>query len=362
MRGIFYSPFVKANATAPSGASQMASLLRRAFDIAGIDIAAPDLPSTYDGKGDPRRQAELRLQSGDAAAKLLALIAAGTIPKPDFWFSYHVYYKSPDWIGPEVSKRLSIPYVIAEGSHAPKRQSGPWALAHDATTVALGSAALLLAMTQFDRVCLEWIDPARVRDFRPFIDVTAFKDIQRVTNPEVTRLLAVGMMRNDRKRDSYRLLAQALNLLDDLRCELTIAGDGKFRNEIEGYFSGQRGVSFPGAISRDQLPVLMSRSDIFTWPGVGEAYGLAYLEAQAAGLPVVALRERGVVDVTVDGETALLSDAGDASGLAQSIRRLATEPRLRSKMSACARAFVCHERSLEAAAERLHLLLMEILA
>ena len=89
---------------------------------------------------------------------------------------------------------------------------------------------------------------------------------------------------------------------------------------------------------------------------------MAYLEAQAAGLPVVALRERGVVDVTADGVTALLSNAGDFSELAQSIRRLANEPRLRIAMSERARAFACHERSLAAAAVQLRVLLTEVLA
>jgi len=37
------------------------------------------------------------------------------------WFTYHHYYKRPDWLGPRVSAALGIPYIVAEASHAAKR-------------------------------------------------------------------------------------------------------------------------------------------------------------------------------------------------------------------------------------------------
>jgi glycosyltransferase involved in cell wall biosynthesis len=365
MRAVFYSPFVEASDAAPSGAQQMARLFVRALEGAGIDVQVPALPTTYDGKGDAIVQADAQRRSDDAANLLLAQIERGDIARPDLWFSYHVYYKSPDWIGPKVARALSIPYVIAEGSHAPKRKGGPWALSHDATTEALSAASLLLAMTAFDRVCLEWINPSRVRDFRPFIDASPFLDVVRNDGGEALRLVAVAMMRNERKRDSYRALADALKAIHHVPLTLKVAGDGKFRTEIEGYFHGlpkNQDVTFLGAVARERLPQLLANADVLAWPGIGEAYGLAYLEAQAAGLGVVAFRERGVVDVTADGATALLSASGDMAALAGSIERLAKDAKLRSTLSGNARAFVAQERSLAAASARLRLMLAELRA
>jgi glycosyltransferase involved in cell wall biosynthesis len=363
MRAVFYSPFVEASDEAPSGAQQMARLFVRALEGAGVDVHIPALPTTYDGKGDAIVQADVRRRSDDAASRLLAQIERGDIAKPDLWFSYHVYYKSPDWIGPAVSRALSIPYVIAEGSHAPKRKGGPWALSHDATTEALSAASLLLAMTAFDRVCLEWINPSRVRDFRPFIDASAFLEVERNDGGAALRLVAVAMMRNERKRDSYRALADALKTLHHVPLTLKVAGDGKFRTEIEGYFHGlpkSQTVTFLGSVTRERLSQLLANSDVLAWPGIGEAYGLAYLEAQAAGLAAVAFRERGVVDVTVDGTTALLSDSGDTVALGRSIERLANDATLCATLSGNARAFVALERSLAAASTRLRLMLAEL--
>src|SRR3546814_1683340 len=45
--------------------------------------------------------------------------------RPQLWFTYHLYYKAPDWIGPKVARALRIPYVVAEASVAYKRASGP---------------------------------------------------------------------------------------------------------------------------------------------------------------------------------------------------------------------------------------------
>lgn len=362
MRALFYSPFVEPSDAAPSGAQQMARLFVRALGGAGAEVMIPALPTTYDGKGDAAAQADARQRSEDAARMLLAQIGRGEMAKPDVWFSYHVYYKSPDWIGPKVSRALSIPYVIAEGSHAPKRKGGPWALSHDATSEALSAASLLLAMTAFDRVCLEWINPSRVRDFRPFIDASPFLDVARNDGGEALRLVAIAMMRNERKRDSYRALADALKHVHHVPLTLKIAGDGKFRTDIEGFFHGlpkMQAVTFLGAVTRERLPHLLANADVLAWPGIGEAYGLAYLEAQAAGLPAIAFRERGVTDVTVDGKTALLSHSGDIAALAESVERLAHDVTLRRRLSENARAFIAQERSLAAASARLRTLLAE---
>lgn len=363
MNACFYSPFVVADPQVPSGAARVAALFQRALAGVGMSVHCPPLPRTFDGKGDATRHRAAKEESARAAEVLLEQIARGVFPRPDLWFSYHVYYKSPDWIGPTVAGRLGIPYVIAEGSHAPKRQNGPWHAGHEATTAALQSARLLLAMTAFDRFCLEQLCPDRVRDLKPFIDCTGLRPGKPKDSPSL-RLVAAGMMRNERKRDSYFLLADALSLLMKDSFSLEIAGDGRFRPDIEQRFStasGRGRVRFLGALEHPELLALMSRSDVFAWPGIGEAYGITYLEAQACGLPVVACSNRGVTDVTRDGITALLCPPNDPDALAAAIMKLATDQTLRRQMSADAYGFVHKERSLEHTSRLLRGYLAEVL-
>lgn len=359
MRVAFYSPMVEADASAASGAHRMAALLCRALGCAGYQVVRPSLPRTYDGAGDPVRQAALREASDRAAAALLRSYRAGREAKPDLWFSYHVYYKSPDWIGPKAARALGVPYAVAEGSHAPKRAGGPWTLGHDGTTAALRSADRLFAMTSFDRYCLDQIAPGRVCDLKPFIDLDALSSVPARASSEDCRVIAVGMMRNERKRASYALLAEAWRVLNDLPLSLTIVGDGRYRSDIAQMFAGGRNVRFAGAVDRARVASLMAEADIFAWPGLGEAYGLVFLEAQAMGLPVVACRDRGVPDATCDGRTTFLSTAGDAAAFAANVRRLANDAGLRSSFGAAGRAFVAEEHSIAAAARTLKQALSE---
>jgi glycosyltransferase involved in cell wall biosynthesis len=361
-RVAFYSPMTEPDAAAASGAERMGALLQRALAAAGFDVMRPRLPCTFDGKGDAARQQSAKIAAQAAALEWLQKFRAGAINPPDLWFSYHVYYKSPDWIGPEIARGLGIPYVIAEGSHAPKRTGGPWALGHEGATLALKAADALLAMTAFDRVCLDQIAPGRVRDLKPFIDVAPFASLPRPEPSDQLRLVTVGMMRNERKLASYALLADALRLMTDVPLTLTIAGDGRYRSEVEAKFAGITNVRFLGAVAAERVPALLGASDIFAWPGLGEAYGLVFLEAQAAGLPVVACRDRGVPDVTCDGVTSLQSAPGDARAYATNLRRLATDSELRVRLGANGRGFVHGERSVEAAAAQMRRVLGELLA
>ena len=57
--------------------------------------------------------------------------------------------------------------------------------------------------------------------------------------------------------------------------------------------------------------VLYASGAIYVWPGFGEAYGLAYLEAQAAGLPVVAQDIDGVPGGRARWQTGILTPPGD---------------------------------------------------
>jgi glycosyltransferase involved in cell wall biosynthesis len=361
MRVAFYSPIAQPHATTPSGVSRVGALLVDAIKRAGNTVDTPPLPRSYEGRGDLARQKHLFSECENAATNYLEAIALGREPRPDLWFSYHVYYKSPDWIGPHVAKTLGIPYIVAEGSHAPKRSNGPWALGHEGTTKALQAADRLLALTSFDRVCLEWIAKDRVRDLRPFIDASPFAERARKLSSDRPRLLTVCMMRNDRKRASCLMLAAALKRLPQ-QVKLTIVGDGEHRAEIDQAFksTNQPGVKFLGAIPHNELPQVMAAHDIFAWPGIGEAYGLVYLEAQAAGLPVVACSDRGVPDVVMPTETALLSKVGDDDTYAQNLQTLIADTAMRQRMSQRARRFVVEERDIAAAANHLRTILGEL--
>lgn len=371
MRIAFYAPLKSPAHGTPSGDRRVAQLLIEALRHAGHEVELVSEFRSLDLLGDAHRQAALREQG---IAEMRALVArwksgpAGA--QPQLWMTYHVYYKAPDWLGPGASAALGIPYVIVEASFAPKRAGGAWATGHEAARDAIAAADLLLAPTRHDIQCLRPLvaRPERIMLLPPFLDVRPYEDARVARDAHRARLavrhgldasipwmMVAAMMRPGDKLASYRELAAALALLADLPWQLLIAGDGPERPAVAAAMNtaAPGRARFLGALSGAELAAAYVAGDLCVWPAVNEAYGMALLEAQAAGMPVISCALRGVPDVVCDGETGLLAPPGDPPALAALVRRLLLDPGERHAMGRCAQAWVGRQRSLEHAAEQL---------
>lgn len=338
----------------------MARLLMRALERGGFQPHLASDLRTLDKAGESAVQERIRQESLTLADRLIAQYRAGPVARrPCAWFTYHVYYKAPDWIGPRVADALNIPYVVAEGSRAGKRAHGPWALGHEGAEAALDRADAIFVMTAHDREALEARKPARQKliDLPPFLDIDEWPEASpadRSPDPG-PRLLTVAMMREGDKLASYRLLAASLSGLRQA-WTLDIVGDGEARGEVSRLFApfGER-VRFHGQIeSKASLRGLYEAADLFVWPAVNEAYGMVLLEAQLFGCPVVAGAFGGVASVVEDGATGLLTPPGDVDAFTRAVSSLLTDEDRRNRYGAAARRFVIQERGLDRAAARLH--------
>jgi glycosyltransferase involved in cell wall biosynthesis len=371
MRIAFYAPLKAPNHPTPSGDRRVARLFMDALRLAGHTVDLVSEFRSFDRDGDPQHQLALAEQGGSIARALIEQWRGVPAPeRPELWFTYHLYYKAPDWLGPAVCCALDIPYVVAEASHAAKRASGPWAAGHAAAEQALRSADLLLSPTVFDLAGLQQLvtEPERIRRLPPFIDPLPYQRATRKRGLWRLRLaqrhalpasepwlVVAAMMRRGDKLASYRVLADTLQLLPDLHWQLLVCGDGDARGEVEallGPVAAGR-VHFLGACNARTMAVVYAAGDICVWPAVNEAYGMAMLEAQAAGLPVVSCATRGVPDVVQHGQTGLLASQMDARALADCIRELLTDVHRRKVMGVAAALFVAQSRSLAQAARTL---------
>ena len=259
---------------------------------------------------------------------MLARWQAGE-PAPEIWFSYHSYYKAPDLLGPAIAGRLGIPYVVAEASDAERRATGEWArhrkpppgprrrrpaffFSPSGTGRASNPGARSIALCS---------------NCRPSSPSTGAPPQSRPN--AIPRLVTVAMMREGTKQNSYLTLARILASVADRPWTLTIIGDGRKRAEIAAAFAGlpPGRVDWRGADPHHRVVAELAAHDLFIWPGVREAYGLVYLEAQAVGLPIVAFDSGGVSATVRNGETALLASEGDEPALAQRSSAWPTTPR-----------------------------------
>lgn len=371
MRIAFYAPLKSPTHGTPSGDRRVAGLLVDALQLAGFRVELASTFRSFDGEGDAQRQLALRRQGEALAARLTEdWRARPPAERPRLWFTYHLYYKAPDWLGPAVSAGLGIPYVVAEASHAGKRAHGPWAIGHDATAAAIRKAALVICPSRDDIAGLEaLVEPRRLLHLPPFVDVAAYAEARRrreELRAQLARaarldarspwLVVAAMMRLGDKLASYRALAAALGNSLDVPWELLVAGDGPARAQVEDAFARSRigaRARFLGTLPARRLAEVFAACDVSPWPAVNEAYGMALLEAQAAGVPVVSCAARGVPDVVLDGRTGLLVPYADEAAFARAVRALLDDEARRRALGAEAASFVAGERSIEAAAQTL---------
>lgn len=349
-----YAPMKAPDHPVPSGDRQMARLLMTALQRAG---ATPQLVCrlrTYD-RGEPDRQRRLD-RVAERAASLLARRLAQR--PPTLWFTYHCYHKAPDGLGPRTTALLDIPYVVAEASIAPSRAKGAWAEGYRQSVAAIAAADVVVALTTKDAAGLAAVvrPPARLVQLAPFTEVPATIRPPAPTPDAEPRLVTMAMMREGAKERSYRLLAEALSMLVDRPWRLDVLGDGPRRQAVEAAFAwappGR--VRFLGRIDdADERHALIAGATAMVWPAIDEAYGMALLEAQALGVPVVAGNGHGVPDVVDHGHTGLLCPVGDGRAFRDAVAALLDEPAQARARGAAAALQVRRRHSVDAAASRL---------
>jgi len=100
-------------------------------------------------------------------------------------------------------------------------------------------------------------------------------------------------------------------------------------------------VTFTGSLTPESVRGVLAKADIFIMPSLcQEAFGVAALEAQAMGVPVIGSRRGGIPEAVKDGETGILYNPDEPGELFSSICRLLDSQKLRRRMGKSGREYV----------------------
>ena len=373
----FYAPLKALDHPVPSGDRKIARLFVQALQQSGFTVQLVSRLRSFDKRGEPLRQQRLMAIASREAARILRRWKKQQY-RPCAWFSYHLYYKAPDLIGPLICRQLNIPYIVAEASWANKRATGPWALFHQQVDIALQQACRVICINPVDIIALDSYylalqRPSQIKLLKAFI---APNVQSHVGEPATTRqqlvsqfglsptqpwLIVIAMMRSGDKHHSYQLLAQACAKLQQ-QCQILIVGDGEMAAAVKSLFAHQNNVLFAGTLDNQQIQMLLPHFELLIWPAINEALGMIFLEAQQAGVAVVAGRQGGVDSLIADGQTGRLITATDTDAMANAVDSLLANPPLLKNMQRAAAAYVLEQHSLATAARQLQKIIGEAAA
>lgn len=249
---------------------------------------------------------------------------------------------------PEIAARLALTHQLIALVHHPLalesglstatadmfRKAETQALSHASHVIVTSPATARTLISEF------LIPPAQLSVVMPGTDRVA--TVQSAMRGEkrgdsCLRLLSVGSIV---PRKGFNVLMQALATLKDLPWTLTIAGDRsrdaqaslELDADLERFALDHR-VKILGAVSPAVLESLYQSADLFVLASHYEGYGMAFAEALAHGLPIIATTG-GAIPETVPLTAGLLVEPGRVDQFAEALRRVMTDAQLHARLSA----------------------------
>ncbi|MCC6934552.1 MAG: glycosyltransferase family 4 protein [Candidatus Yanofskybacteria bacterium] len=187
------------------------------------------------------------------------------------------------------------------------------------------------------------------------VDVAAMSGGSRVRNPDPTVLTVSRLVPKNNLEGVIRAFVRVCETIPQAR--LLIVGDGPLRRgleELSSALGARERIEFMGSVPHERLPVVYSVADVFVRPSRSEGLGNVFLEAMAAGIPVVASPVGGIPDIVEHERTGLLCDPNDPDDIARQIVRAMTDAHLREQIVSHASALAAREYDWSVIARRMY--------
>jgi glycogen synthase len=241
------------------------------------------------------------------------------------------------------SKRMGLPLVVTTQGEITMDASGLYQRDFGITYLRrlCESASMVTAVshkTADDLMTQIGMRPARLKVINNGADVAEFSGAAARANPRPYISAAGRLVR----QKGFDVLIRSYGQCAETGLDLLIAGDGPERQRLEQLvidLNLAERVHLVGRLDHKALAELHAGAEFFVLPSIAdEGLPLVCVEALASGLPVVATRSGGVEELVEDGLNGLLVGKGDEEALSAALRRLSSDPELRTSMSRNARA------------------------
>ncbi len=235
-----------------------------------------------------------------------------------------------------VRRNLMAADAVASTSHC---------MADQARTIAAGLGEIPVTPFGIDLAMFSGV-PVPMRDGEDTLVIGTIKAMEQTYGVD-TLIEAFALLASKLAADGHPL---------GKRVALRLVGDGAQMNELRS-LAARLGVAdrvtFVGAVPHKQVPAELAKLDVFVALSRQESFGVAVLEAGAAGLPVVVSDAAGLAEVVIDGSTGIVVPREDPAAAMGALYRLATDPPIRTAYGQAGREHVRDNYAWERCVERM---------
>lgn len=160
-----------------------------------------------------------------------------------------------------------------------------------------------------------------IDDFR--FSIGDFKKKLGISESEKVIITISRLVKKNGVGDLIKAISQLRITNYELPVKLLICGIGEEEERLKNLaksLSIENKVLFLGHVPHNELPKYLAISDVFCRPSLSEGLGNVFLEAMAAGVPVVATPVGGIPDFLFDGETGWFCKVGNPKSIAEKIK------------------------------------------
>ncbi|OGZ74016.1 MAG: hypothetical protein A2832_02335 [Candidatus Zambryskibacteria bacterium RIFCSPHIGHO2_01_FULL_44_22b] len=177
----------------------------------------------------------------------------------------------------------------------------------------------------------KWAKRSDVEVIPNGVDVERFKNPgTKISGDKVTLITTSRLVEKNAVGD----IIEAVKHMPE-NTELQILGGGPLEESLKSKTKNlklENRVKFLGEISQADLPRYLHEADIFIRPSLSEGQGISFIEAMAAGLPVIATPVGGIPDFLKDGETGLFVEVKSPRLIAFQVHKILSDIVLRDRL------------------------------
>lgn len=183
------------------------------------------------------------------------------------------------------------------------------------------------------------IDPNRIEIIPNYIDTDLFKPIN--IEKEENRIIFIGRLSKEKNLISF------FQALEGLNAKIVLIGNGTQKVELEELAKAKKlNVVFLGNLPQSELPLELSKSQIFMLPSIYEGNPKALLEAMSCGLACIGTRVAGIESVIADNSNGILCGV-DSDSIRTALKKLLGNKELCDKLGASARKSIENNNSFQ---------------